>query len=111
MSLWYWICNFPLMLHTIDPKSKEDSYPFYIKAPAVLLGLVLFLFILRVLGDILVPLVFSGLFAILLNPLYTRLERRIPKIPAILLSILIAIVLITGLFYFLSTQIAMFSNS
>lgn len=90
---------------------KEDGYPIYIKIPAILLGLVLGFWILFVLGDILVPVVFSVLIAILINPLYARFENIMPKVPAILLTLLIAILVIAGLFYFLSTQISVFIES
>lgn len=92
-------------------KKDKELYPFYIKAPAALLGLVLAVYILDSLSGVLIPLAFAMLIAILLNPLYVRLETFIGKIPAILLSILIAISLVAGLFYFLSTQIAGFVNS
>lgn len=92
-------------------KTETEEYPFYIKAPAVLLGLVLIVFILYILGGILVPLAFATLIAILLNPLYVRLERVMPKVPAIILSILVAILLVAGLMYFLSTQISTFVSS
>lgn len=90
---------------------KEPEYPLYIKVPAILLGLILGVWILFVLGDILVPIAFSVLIAILLNPLYTRFEKFIPKIPAILLTLLVATIVIAGLFYFLSTQISVFLES
>lgn len=88
--------------------SEETSYPFYIKAPLILLGLVLTTYILSVLADIFIPVAFAVLIAILLNPLYVRMEKRISKVPAIILSILVAILFLVGLFYFLSTQIAGF---
>lgn len=91
--------------------TKEDEYPLYIKLPAILLGLVLGVGILYLLGDILIPVIFAVLISILLNPLCTRLERRLPKIPAILLTLLFAVLLLTGLFYFLSTQISVFFQS
>lgn len=91
--------------------TTERTYPIYIKIPAILVGLVVAVYILYVLGDILVPLAFSVLFAILLNPLYTKFESIMPKVPAILLSLLVAILLIAGLFYFLSTQISVFLES
>src|SRR6476620_12798400 len=90
---------------------NETDYPIYIKVPAILLGLVLGVWILYVLGDILVPIAFSILIAILLNPLYARLESFMPKIPAILLTLLVAILVVAGLFYFLSTQISVFLES
>lgn len=87
---------------------KENEYPFYIKLPAILIGLIAAVYILFVLGDILIPLAFAALIAILLNPLYARFETIMPKVPAILLTLLIACLVIAGLFYFLSTQIAVF---
>ena len=88
--------------------NEETGHPFYIKAPLILLGLVLIVYILSVLSDIFIPVAFAILIAILLNPLYVRMEKRIPKVPAIIFSILLAIVFIAGLLYFLSTQIAGF---
>lgn len=87
------------------------EYPIYIKIPAILVGLVVSVYILFVLGDIIVPLAFAVLIAILLNPLYARFEAIMPKVPAILVTLLIAILLIAGLFYFLSTQISVFLES
>jgi predicted PurR-regulated permease PerM len=92
-------------------QKQEIEYPFYIKSAAVLMALVLTVFILHALAEVFVPLAFSVLFAILLNPLYVRLERRIPKVAAILLTLLFAFILLISLFYFLSTQIVGFMNS
>ncbi|WP_316831683.1 AI-2E family transporter [Pedobacter aquatilis] len=89
----------------------KKEYPFYIKAPMVLLGLVICIYMLSVLRDILVPLAFAALIAILLNPISSRLERKVPKILAITLSMLIALIGITALAYFLSAQIAHFFDN
>ncbi|WP_443939499.1 AI-2E family transporter [Pedobacter sp. MW01-1-1] len=86
------------------------DYPFYIKVPIILLGLVLSVFILNVLQDILVPLAFASLIAILLNPLATRLERRMTRIPAIFVSIFIGALIIAFVTYFLSWRVAHFFN-
>src|SRR5215211_3337762 len=95
----------------MDQKQETELYPFYIKAPAVLLGLVLLVFILYILAPVFIPLAFAMLFTILLNRLYVPLEKMMPKIPAIILTLLIASLVLAGLFYFLSTQIAGFVNS
>ncbi|MFC3559224.1 AI-2E family transporter [Pedobacter jamesrossensis] len=87
------------------------NFPFYIKAPIVLLGIVITVFILSVLRDILVPLAFAALIAILLNPLTNRLQRKMPKVLAILLSMVIAIIVLLALMYFLSSQIAHFFDN
>lgn len=89
----------------------KKEFPFYIKAPIILLGLVISVFILSTLHDILVPLAFAGLIAILLNPLTIRLEKRMHKILAIIISMLIALIAVAGLAYFLSSQIAHFFDN
>lgn len=89
----------------------KKEYPFYIKAPVIMLGLVIAIFMLSVLRDILVPLAFATLIAILLNPLANRLERRLPKILSIILAMLIALAVLTGVAYFLSSQIAHFFDN
>ncbi|MGZ3859263.1 MAG: AI-2E family transporter [Flavisolibacter sp.] len=95
----------------MEQRPNTEPYPFYIKATAVLLGLVLAVFILYVLSSVFVPLAFAVLFAILLNRLYVLLDRVMPKVPAILLTLLLAIAALVLLFYFLSTQIAGFVDS
>jgi len=96
--------------HKLDVPMKKE-YPFYIKAPVILLGLVIAVFILSVLRDVLVPLAFATLVAILLNPLSNRMERKMPKILSIILSMLIAVAVLVGVAYFLSAQIAHFFDN
>lgn len=85
--------------------------PFYKKITTVLFGLILFVYVLSMLADILIPLAFSVLIAILLNPLCNRLLRaRVPKVLSILLTLLAAFFLLGGLLYFLSTQIIQFGE-
>lgn len=86
----------------------NKNFPFYIKAPIILLGIVITVFILNILQDVLVPLAFAALISILLNPLTTRLEKKMPKVVSIILAMLIAILVLIGLMYFLSSQVAHF---
>ena len=87
------------------------SDPFYRKSTLVLLGIILFIYVLFTLSDILVPIAFSLLLAILLNPLNSRLQGfRIPKVLSILLTLFIALTLVGLLLYFLSSQIAQFGE-
>lgn len=89
----------------------RQSFPFYIKAPMVIIGIYLFFYILFLLQDILVPFAFSGLIAILLNPVYNRLQKwKVNKIVAILLTILLAILVLAGVLFFLSSQIVQFGD-
>jgi predicted PurR-regulated permease PerM len=69
-------------------------------------GLVLLVYILLNLREILVPLAFALVLAILLNPLVIFLEKiRFPRVLAIALAIIFMMVFITGLTYFLVIQI------
>jgi predicted PurR-regulated permease PerM len=80
------------------------------KLPAVLLTLCLLVLILRRLDDILIPLAFSVLIAILLNPLCNRLTLRMPRVLAILISLALAFLVVLGLLYFLSSQVSSFTG-
>jgi predicted PurR-regulated permease PerM len=87
------------------------KYPWYLKITVILLGLILFSFILSELRDILVPLSFALFLAILLNPLVALLEGwKIPKTWAIIFSLLTAILVIVAIGYFLSMQMSNFSD-
>ena len=86
----------------------NTTVPFYIKAPIIMLGLVITVFILFILRDVLVPLAFATFIAILLNPVCNRFERKLPKAVSIALTMFLAILLLIILLYFLSTQVAHF---
>lgn len=86
-------------------------FPFYIKATVILIALVLFFYILSSVAEVLIPFAFAGLLAILFNPLFNRLNRIMPRIPAIVLTLLIATLVLAGLIYLLSNQIAKFGES
>ena len=90
---------------------RKSRYPFFIKAPLIVIGLYLFFYILFLLQDILMPFAYAGLIAILLNPVYNRfLKWKMNKIVAILLTILLAVAVVAGVMYFLSSQIAQFGE-
>ncbi|HEY4064456.1 MAG TPA: AI-2E family transporter [Puia sp.] len=87
------------------------KYPFYLRATVILFGLVLVSYALANLRGILIPFSFALFLAILLNPLTDRLQTwKIPKVPSILISIVIAIIAISGLWYFLATQMMHFTD-
>lgn len=89
----------------------HQTYPFYVKAPMVIIGIYLFFYILHLLQDVIVPFAFAGLIAILLNPIYNRLLKwKVKKILAISLTILLAALVLAGLLLFLSTQIMQFGD-
>ncbi|MES2004286.1 MAG: AI-2E family transporter [Bacteroidota bacterium] len=89
----------------------KKQYPFYIKATVILFGLTLLTYALSGLRDILTPICFSIMLAILLNRLVIQLEKwKLPKFWAIFISILLAFTLIACLAYFISSQIMSFGD-
>ena len=93
------------MIENSNRLPEEKTYPFYIKAPVILFGLVLFFYVLHLLSSVLVPFAFAILLAMLLNPLASRLQRTLPRGIAIFITIFAAIILVGVIIYLLSTQI------
>jgi predicted PurR-regulated permease PerM len=87
------------------------KHPLYLKATVILAGLVIIVYILSTLQDILIPLAFGLLLAILLNPLVALLNKRMSRGVAIIIVLSISLIIITGVGYMLVTQIASFSDA
>lgn len=86
--------------------------PFYAKASLLLLGICAFVYILFIGQEIIVPLVFAAIIAILLNPVVQLLERNhIHRILAIVIVVLLAILVTGALIYFISSQMSLFAES
>jgi predicted PurR-regulated permease PerM len=90
----------------------QKEYPFYLKSTVILFGLILLTYVLINLRDILTPLTFAMVIAILLNPLVNRFQKKqVSKMLSIIITMLIAVFVILCLLYFLSTQLAQFGES
>ncbi|MXV51121.1 AI-2E family transporter [Pedobacter sp. HMF7647] len=88
------------------------QYPFFVKSTVVLFGLTLLAYALLNLKDIFSPLAFALIIAILLNPLVNKLKKnRLPTVVSIILSMLLGVLVLGGILYFLSSQIANFSET
>ncbi|WP_375415973.1 AI-2E family transporter [uncultured Hymenobacter sp.] len=84
------------------PEVKQAGY---IKYFFLLAGLTLLVYVLHKLDDILLPIVFSALLAMLLLPLARRLEDFMPRALAILLTLLLLIAALSGIFYVFGSQL------
>lgn len=83
-------------------KSKVDRMPYSFNLVAGLLTMVLIVAVLYMLQGVLIPLLFSILIAISLYPLARFFERlRLGKAFAAMLSVIIAIALLLGIFWFI----------
>ncbi len=91
---------------------QEKQYPFFIKSTVILFGLILLVYASVNLRDILVPIAFSVIIAILLNPLVNKFKQyKISLLFSIIIAMLIAIIIIGGLLYFLSSQMVGFAEN
>jgi len=89
-----------------------DRLPLYLKLSTITLGLLAFFYILFVGQEILVPLTFSWILAILLNPLVNFFTRKkMNRVVAISLAIILLILVVAGILFFIGSQISMFSDS
>ncbi len=94
----------------MNPSTKQ--HPFYLKATVVLFGIILLCYALFNLKDILAPIAFSLIVAILLNPLVNKLQRKgVKKVLAIAIAIIISIIIIGGILFFITTQIMHFGDN
>lgn len=93
-------------------KTPLKQYPFYIKSTIIIFGIVLISYSLVSLKGIFVPIAFAVVISILLNSLVNKLRRRgVKRILAIVIALFIGIVTVSGLLYFISTQLMHFSEN
>ena len=86
--------------------------PFYAKFALIAIGIFAFIFTLYVGQTIILPLLYSAVIAILLNPLVNYLvSKKINRAAAIGIAVLVTIIVTAALFYFISIQFSMFSET
>ncbi len=89
----------------------QKSFPFSLRLAGWLISAVLIVIILYTLRELLVPLTFSVLFAVLLYPICSVLERwRMPRLWAITVAQILFFAVLVGLIYLASVQIASFGE-
>ena len=90
----------------------DKKYPFFFRSTVTLFGIMLFVYMLFALREIMVPLAFALMIAILLNPLVNMLTgKKINRIVAILIALIATMIMVAGLMYFISSQIAKFTDN
>jgi len=87
---------------------KKITAPFYERLSLVLVGLIALVYLVILGKELLDPLIFGFLFAILLLPLASAFERklRFPRALSSFLSIVLLIAFIYGIFYLVGSQIS-----
>src|SRR4030095_5618314 len=91
--------------------NNNSSGPFYFRITLILLGFGALVALMYFGKEIILPLIYALLIAILLNPLVNYLNsKRINRVIAILISEITTLLLIGVLIYFISSQISQFSE-
>lgn len=84
------------------------KFPFYAKLAFVLLSLIGLTYIFYIGQDILNPIMLAFLFAILLRPIVIFIQTKLyfPHVLAVMITVLIFVLIILGVFAFISLQIS-----
>jgi predicted PurR-regulated permease PerM len=91
---------------------KTDSIPFYSRIAQIFVGVLAFFFILYIGQDIIIPILFAMIFAILLNPLVNRMMKAgFNRVLAIVLAIGFMSLIMFSVFYFIGVQVSMFKEA
>jgi predicted PurR-regulated permease PerM len=92
--------------------SLPFKIPFYAKAALISISAFAFVFTMHIGRDIIIPLVYATIIAILLNPLVNFLvQRRMNRIVSISFAVVVAIIVVVGVLYILSSQVSMFTET
>jgi predicted PurR-regulated permease PerM len=88
-----------------------DKYPFFVKIGFIFICLFALVFTLWIGKNILIPIVYALILAILVNPIVNFLMKyKVPKVVAIGISMLLAFSFFSAILYFLVVQSLNFSD-
>jgi predicted PurR-regulated permease PerM len=86
--------------------------PVYSKFAQILVAFIAFFYILSIGKDIIIPIVYATVLAILLNPVVNFLiQKKINRVVAIMIALAAAIVLLAALTYFIGSQASLFTET
>lgn len=92
--------------------NSEIKLPVYSKLALILLGILAFFYILYIGQDIIVPITFSTIIAILLNPIVNFLTRKkVNRVVAIFIALFTAIILIVALSFIIASRLSAFTDA
>ncbi|RAI87945.1 AI-2E family transporter [Algoriphagus yeomjeoni] len=90
---------------------SSNKLPTYLRALSVMIFIIVLVFLLIVGKSLLVPLFMGGFFAILFTPIAIWLEsKKVPKILACIISLLMMTALVGGLLTFVISNVAEFTQ-
>jgi predicted PurR-regulated permease PerM len=95
----------------MDAKTSFNL-PFYVKTTILLIGIFVFVSMLYIAQDIIVPLIFSVMIAVLLHPIVNFfVKRKINRVIAIIFTLFLTILVTTSLAVLIFRQASIFAES
>ena len=86
--------------------------PFYARVALIFISVFAFVYTMYIGQDIIIPIVYATIFAILLNPLVNfLLRKKMSKIIAITLVVSVTLIIVIIIFYLFFSQLSMFGKS
>lgn len=93
------------------PLKSSEHHPLWLKYPLILVGLYLLFTILSYGKFILMPIAYAAFFAMLINPMIDWFEKRkLGRASGIILSLLLVLIVLTGVISLISTQFIQFAE-
>ena len=91
--------------------NKPLQIPFYLKISQIILGIIALFFVLYIGQAIILPLIYALILAILMNPAVNYLlGKKVNKIVAITIVLLVTTIALLALVYFISAQMVSFGE-
>jgi predicted PurR-regulated permease PerM len=92
--------------------TDSHKVPIYIRLSMIIIGILATLYILSVGSEVIVPLIFALFISILLNPIVNFLQKKkVPKLIAISIALLLAIIFVTILIGVISAQFTLVAKT
>ncbi|PQJ81266.1 AI-2E family transporter [Polaribacter glomeratus] len=93
-------------------KNTYHSQPFYIKATVLLVGFYLLISMLSIAQDIIVPIIFAVMIAVLLHPFVNFFERlKINRVVAIIFTLFLTFMITFAIAFLIFRQLSEFGKS
>lgn len=93
-------------------EKSVSRLPAYLAFSQVTIGILAFFYLVYIGADILIPLVFALIIAILLNPMVNWMTRvGMNRVLSIFLSITLMIVVLAAIIFFIGSQMTLFSDA
>lgn len=92
--------------------NKQNEIPFYAKFALIFIGGFAFVYTMIIGQNIIIPIVYATIIAILLNPLVNFfMKKKINRVASIAIAVTIAIIIVFTILYIILSQLTLFGDA